>query len=347
MFKETKQNKNKKWRNISKDEFFRLIKNSTCKKDMFSYLELPKNGPYANAVVDHLIDNFNADVSHFNKKVLIKSCKRCGKKFKGIPSEIKKRSYCSRSCGSKREMSQKTKDKISNILKTKYPKKLKSCKKCGSVVSKHTDICKKNIFKTLALYFGFDERVIGTEDIYKEYFRIRDAIEQDYYENEMSCTTMGEKYIPNFDKKNSSNFRKILVSIGLQLRTRVEASHLMFKHNRDNITYTNNMYQNGWHITWNGKRVFYRSSYEREYCDILDYNKIDYNMENLRIEYWDTQKLSYRIAIPDFHLIESNEIVEIKSNWTFDEQNMRDRFKEYRKLGYTPKLILEKVEFDI
>ena len=32
-------------------------------------------------------------------------------------------------------------------------------------------------------------------------------------------------------------------------------------------------------------------------------------------------------------------IVEIKSSWTLDEQQMKDKMKEYKKLGYNCKLI--------
>ena len=67
-------------------------------------------------------------------------------------------------------------------------------------------------------------------------------------------------------------------------------------------------------------------------------------MEIFRIPYFDSVKNSKRIAIPDFYLSETNEIVEIKSNYTYDEINMKDKVKAYKKLGYKVKLILEGVE---
>lgn len=75
----------------------------------------------------------------------------------------------------------------------------------------------------------------------------------------------------------------------------------------------------------------------------LDVQRVRYDVENLRIEYWDSQMAEYRIAIPDFHLPDTNEIVEIKSTWTYNEQNMSDRFYRFRQLGYNCKLILDKV----
>lgn len=40
-------------------------------------------------------------------------------------------------------------------------------------------------------------------------------------------------------------------------------------------------------------------------------------------------------------------IVEIKSNYIFDKQNMIDKSKVYKKLGYNFKLILDKQEYKI
>ena len=51
-----------------------------------------------------------------------------------------------------------------------------------------------------------------------------------------------------------------------------------------------------------------------------------------------------RVAIPDFYLPRTNEIVEIKSTWTYNKQEMNDKFEAYRNLGYIPKLILDRKE---
>lgn len=67
-------------------------------------------------------------------------------------------------------------------------------------------------------------------------------------------------------------------------------------------------------------------------------------MENLRICYWDSKMSCERISIPDFYLPKTNEIIEIKSNYTYDKQNMNDKFKAYKKQGYKVKLILDKKE---
>lgn len=90
-----------------------------------------------------------------------------------------------------------------------------------------------------------------------------------------------------------------------------------------------------------------RSSYESDYASYLDKNKIVYEVESLRINYYDSQERKERIAIPDFYLPESNTIVEIKSSWTLDVVNMIDKVKAYKENGYNFKLILEHKEVNI
>lgn len=109
----------------------------------------------------------------------------------------------------------------------------------------------------------------------------------------------------------------------------------------------NYRFKEEWHNTWDGKTVFLRSSYETTYANKLDSNKILYEVETLKIKYYDSQRKIYRCAIPDFYLPESNEIIEIKSSFTYDEQNMKDKFKAYRELGYNCKCICDWIELDI
>lgn len=68
-------------------------------------------------------------------------------------------------------------------------------------------------------------------------------------------------------------------------------------------------------------------------------------METLRIRYFNTRKNREAVAIPDFYLKESNTIVEIKSEYTYIQQDMIDRVIAYKQLGYNFKLILEHVEY--
>ena len=118
---------------------------------------------------------------------------------------------------------------------------------------------------------------------------------------------------------------------------------MAWKEGRSNV-HTLPKYKHGWHTTWNNKQIYYRSSYEFEYAKQLDILQLDYTVENLRILYWDSQLLRQRTAIPDFYIPQTNTIIEVKSNYTYDRQNMVDKVKAYKKHGYNFKLILEGIE---
>lgn len=104
-------------------------------------------------------------------------------------------------------------------------------------------------------------------------------------------------------------------------------------------------FKSGHHTSWEGKLFYYRSSYELDYCNLLDTLKISYEMESLRIRYFNTRKNREAIAIPDFYLKDLNTIVEVKSLFTYNPQDMKDRVKAYKRLGYNFKLILEHKEY--
>ena len=95
------------------------------------------------------------------------------------------------------------------------------------------------------------------------------------------------------------------------------------------------------HTSWNGKQIHFRSSYEFEYAKKLDKKRIDYEVETLRIIYWDTQQQKHRYAVPDFYLPSLNMIVEVKGQFFYNRQEMIDKFKVYKKLGYNCKMILD------
>ena len=105
-------------------------------------------------------------------------------------------------------------------------------------------------------------------------------------------------------------------------------------------------FKQGWYTTWEGKKIFYRSGAELKYAELLDEEKISYDVESLRIEYYDSERGYNRIAIPDFLLSNTNEIVEVKSRVTFRKQNMLDKFKKYKELGYKPKMLYEGVMYN-
>ena len=113
---------------------------------------------------------------------------------------------------------------------------------------------------------------------------------------------------------------------------------------RETVNISINQYKQQWHTTWNGKEVFLRSSYELDYANELDKQQIDYEVEFKHIKYWNSKEKEYRCAIPDFYIPSQNLIIEIKSSYTLDEQNMKDKMKAYKDLGYNFKLICDHKE---
>ncbi|MFA5150720.1 MAG: hypothetical protein WC433_07475 [Candidatus Omnitrophota bacterium] len=303
------------------------------------------------------------------------NCKECNKTFEGKYSKWCSGNFCSKLCATKYSRKQYVSGKKivycavcgKEILveKRSNPKKCKCdicrsyyinsdgirkknnkiCKVCGQLICIRKDICNKRLLiPALIKYFGLDKTKLGTIKIYEEFDRIKNMLIEDYYDKELSTVEMAEKYNHN----HCGNFNKILDSLGIKKRNLSEAITNAFLHNRIfSHTWISLTYKNGWHETWNGKQVFYRSSYELDYCNELDEKHINYEMEKLRILYWDSQLLKQRIAIPDFYLPDTNEIIEIKSDYTYNEINMKDKLKSYKEHGYKFKLVLEHKEINI
>lgn len=139
---------------------------------------------------------------------------------------------------------------------------------------------------------------------------------------------------------------------GVSKETRLKISNTrkqLFKDNKLQVTGGAIRSKGSWHNTWFGKKVYLRSQNEINYANILDSKKINYTVENLRIEYFDTEQNTYRISIPDFYLPKSNMIVEVKSTYTLKigKQNLRNKIKEYLNLNYNVMIIVNDRPFII
>ena len=173
---------------------------------------------------------------------------------------------------------------------------------------------------------------------------IKELLEYEYFVNRITENELIQKY---HYTSGISNFHKILKSIGIKPLTSKEAVQISFLLGRNGNAIIYNKYHSCWHTTWNNKKVYVRSSYELDFAKELDDKHINYEVESLRIKYFDTQKRKYRCAIPDFYIPDTNTIVEIKSNWTLDVENMKDKFTAYKELGYNCKLICEHKELTL
>lgn len=285
-----------------------------------------------------------------------KICKKCSIEFepqKGL------KNYCSLKCRNSRNFTtdiNRIKEskcikcgkliyiniRSENKCQCKDCQNLKICKCCGSHNRncKRPDICKNyRRIKILIKYFGFNYAAIGTDDVYLEFDKIKTILYDHYWTDNYGLNDIAMKYkiksfatVQQLFKMFSISFRNLSDAM-----KNVTLQKGIFVHSSTN-------YKHGWHTTWNNKKVFLRSSYEFDYATELDNLKIDYEVEKLRIPYWSTKLFEYKISIPDFYLPETNEIIEIKSKYFYNPEDINDRFDTYTKLGYKFKLILEHKE---
>jgi hypothetical protein len=145
-----------------------------------------------------------------------------------------------------------------------------------------------------------------------------------YHIEQLSTNDIAERY-----KTSNENVRNQLIWFEIARRSE-DAGNLKFKH--------------GKHTTWDGKDVYFRSSYELRYAKELDNIKINYFLEGLIFYYIDSNS-KYRRIIPDFYLPDTNEIVEIKSWFTYTKDDMSRRFSIYKSHGFECKLLLNDQEY--
>lgn len=241
-----------------------------------------------------------------------------------------------------------------NKCKCEKCSKLRKCLVCGQefYTTLDADICSdkcRSIAKqkrSLIKYFGLNENLFGTINILSEYTRIKNDLQRLYWDEDKSFSDIAKIY--NYTE-NFGNLSKIFKQLGIKSRTFKESTINAYLNGKitpfsDGEKY---QYKSEWHTTWNNKEVYLRSSYELDYANELDEQQINYEVEYLKIKYFDTVKKEYHCAIPDFYLPDTNMIVEIKSSWTMDLQQMKDKIKAYKDLGYNFKLIYNHKETNI
>lgn len=300
------------------------------------------NGQYASGrfCCKECSKSFSSRHTINQSKMLV--CRICGKSILGschsrtnvICDECN--SYY-RKCSRKRYFTNKLTGKTLNTSQ---------CWFCGRELC-NDDICKSlttaNV-RNLIKYFGFNKDFIGTTLALDEFLRIKLEIYQLYFIDRLPCSELEKRY--NYPSHINQNIFPMFGFVGRNLS---EAGKLSIIDGRKSFVQINNQYNSGWHTTWMGNEVYLRSSYEKDYAEYLDKEHIKYDVECLRIKYYDTYQKTYRCAIPDFYLPDTNTIVEIKSSWTIKGkvQELKDKFEEYNRLGYNTRLILDKSEIDI
>ena len=280
------------------------------------------NGTYASGrfCSSHCAHAFSTKNDKGNKKMVV--CIKCGKQL--IVDKRAPNKYVCEQCKIKKC---KYLNDICNNVKNCCLYELNICKKNSKADNqKINNLLKYNIIKETSLG--------NNEKIYNDIVCSKKQIIQ-LLKNGLSSADIC-KLLFGSAKHGNTIFKTLNIS-GRNLSEAVSNAFLQGKMKP----------HEGWYKTWNKKEVYLRSSYEVEYAKKLDKQKINYEVENLHIKYLNTQDNKYHCAIPDFYIPSTNTIVEIKSFWTLDIQNMKDKFMAYKELGYKCKLILEHKETDL
>jgi hypothetical protein len=253
----------------------------------------------------------------------MKKCENCEKEHDG---EYGSGRFCSSKCA--RGFSTKAKRKEINEKVSLSLSKINKCVSCNEVKdnSKRSKYCKdcrsysryEKMFRKLNLE-GYNYKTLNDKAL--------NVLSKMYFTDKLSKNEITQK-----TKILSNTIFKFFKLNNIKLRSLSEANSNYILQGGE--IKSSNSYKNGYHRTWENKDIYYRSSYELEYAKILDERKIKYDVELLRIEYYDSKKEKIRIAVPDFYLSETNTIVEIKSTFSLDKKNMEDKSKEYKKIGY-------------
>jgi len=177
-----------------------------------------------------------------------------------------------------------------------------------------------------------------TTDAELEYFKIQKLLYQEYHIKCESMLTIMKKYEIPSSRTMDILFRLFDIDARSLSTAQTNALTIGRSDAHEHLKFTA---KQQWHKTWEGKDVYLRSSYELTYAKELDDKKIKYDTECMRILYFDSQEQKHRVAIPDFYLPDSNTIVEIKSTYWLNEENMKDKSQEYQRLGFKFQLIVD------
>ena len=312
-------------------------------------------------------EKFSYDETSYNgvKQKMKVHCNDCGEDFEITPvHHLKYNNGGCLICKEKQKIKYRNKHKNSKKLnkseeeKKQYNRKRSQIYKaskmyiCPCCGQKHkykekcqtSELCRKHpnrIWYKNLIPFGFDYSKLGTIEYITEYNKVIELLKYEYFENKLSAKQIYEKYNCQQYFKYETVIRNLLKSENFKTRNISESLSNAIETGRYVFGIRSIIFKTEYHTSWEGKTFLLRSSYETDFANILDEQQTPYEVEALRIRYFDTQQQKERIAIPDFLLTESNTIIEVKSSWTFDKQNMLDKRDAYIALGYEFKLWYE------
>lgn len=274
-------------------------------------------------------------------------CKHCGKTLKSG-----QRKFCSRSCSAKVSNLERVRrpwtDEQRMVCKEKkskhLPTQIRKCRFCGQGLE---SVGRQKMCPACSGHYRYEKlygRLGFTQGTLAERHKLATSLlKRQYEEAKMSLSELEKVYGINLN-----TLKRFFTANGITTRTHSQSYYEAFRRGKIGIIVpgpeSKIRYREGWHTSWTGDKFYLRSSYEFDFAKELDSLKVPYQVEKIRIVYWDTQKQRERIAIPDFYLPVDNRLVEIKSTHTLDRQNMKDKFAAYVKAGYIYSLILEHKE---
>lgn len=216
------------------------------------------------------------------------------------------------------------------------------CNICGQLNCAN-DFCKSGNkltqIKTLIKYFTFNRELLGTKFVFEEWNRVKNMLSSLYWDEGKTSSELASMFgYPDGANLVSHIFDNLkipkkTVSVGVQQAIKNGVSNIPLN--------TYSKYKCGWHTTWKNTQVYLRSSYELAVATKLDELKLDYVVEKLRIEYYDKNQNKTRVAVPDFYLPEHNMIIEVKSDYTLDKDEMLCKKEAYELLGYNFVLVCD------
>ena len=264
-------------------------------------------------------------------------CLQCGKE---IPEG---RKFCSSSCSAKYNNVRRQRRPWTEEQHKKHRKPVQKnyCCICGKEIKTDRQYCKSCSSKYGSVVPVLQKLCCWTGDINQSLQKAETFLAKRYFEDKESLLSLAQEYGICKD-----TIRWYIRRQGLALRDFSESTKLSIEQGRQQIV-GNPQFKSGTHISWEGRKFHFRSSWEEEYMKQLDEQKVSYLYEPFSIRYYDTQRNEERVAIPDFFFPETNTIVELKSSFTYDEQNIRDKFQSYRKKGYKAELLLDWQKIEI
>ena len=244
---------------MKNENLYEILDNFKTKAEAYKYFGFSPNS-IGISTLKNIAESvgFNLDI-YKERRHPKKHCLFCN-----IELKSKQYKFCSTSCAAKfnnphRILKEETiLLRKENRINRKLNKKPKPCKKCGQVKCNNHEVCGHTKLWFFGLVpFGFDINKFGTIDIHSEYYRIKELLTKEYFDDLLSPKDISTKYRYN---KKSENILHILKSFGIKTRDISESqvnaclSGKMNTEIKDDLT--RYQFKHGWHKTWNNKKIY-------------------------------------------------------------------------------------------